>query len=100
MDALVLNDDGNVLDALCLAARAALANTLIPHVRVVAGEGGEAPELELDDDAGSSTPLDVSGVPLLVSVSQVNFVMFPRSVLPVCFTACGCVPDESCHVPR
>ncbi|MEW5309487.1 MAG: hypothetical protein WDW38_001374 [Sanguina aurantia] len=93
VDALVLNDDGNVLDALCLAARAALANTHIPHVRVVAGEGGEAPELELDDDDGSSTPLDVSGVPLLVSVSQVG----PRSVVD-CNSQEELCTSCSCHV--
>ncbi len=33
VDALVLNDDGNVLGALSLAARAALATTRIPKVR-------------------------------------------------------------------
>lgn len=36
VDALLLNDGGNVLDALSIAARAALALTRIPKVRVTA----------------------------------------------------------------
>mmetsp|Transcript_24732 Transcript_24732/g.53946 ORF Transcript_24732/g.53946 Transcript_24732/m.53946 type:complete len:286 (+) Transcript_24732:43-900(+) len=71
IDALVLNDDGNVLGALSLATRAALASTRIPKVEVVMGEGGEDPELELDDDPSSSTQLSVADVPVIVSISQV-----------------------------
>ena len=72
MDALVLNDDGNVLDALGLACRAALANTRIPRVDLVAGENGEEPELELDDDMDNAVLLDITAVPVMVSVSQVG----------------------------
>lgn len=71
VDAVILNDAGNVLDALSYAALAALANTRIPRVEIVAGEDGDEPEIELDDDMSNSILLDVSNVPVIVSVSQV-----------------------------
>ncbi len=39
VDALVLNMDGNVLDALALGIKAALADTRIPKVRMGVGVG-------------------------------------------------------------
>ena len=72
IDALVLNDNGNVLDALSLAALAALMNTRIPHVEITAGENGEEPEIELDDDMDNSVLLDLQGLPVIVSVAQVT----------------------------
>ncbi len=72
VDALVLNDDGNVLDALSLACYAALANTRIPRVEIVAGENGEEPEIELDDDMDNSLKLELHSVPVIVSVAQVR----------------------------
>ena len=72
VDALVLNDDGNVLDALSLACLAALANTRIPRVEIVAGENGEDPEIELDDDMDNSVRLDLQGLPVITSVAQVS----------------------------
>lgn len=74
IDALVLNDDGNVLDALSLACYAALANTRVPKVEIVAGENGEEPELELDDDVDSCIPLELQGLPIITSVSQVSYM--------------------------
>ncbi|KXZ56980.1 hypothetical protein GPECTOR_1g885 [Gonium pectorale] len=55
VDALVLNDDGNVAGA----------------VEVVTDAAGEE-EIELDDSPGAAWRLDVSGVPLLVTSSQVG----------------------------
>ena len=72
IDALVLNDDGNVLDALSLACYAALANTRVPKVDLVSGENGEEPELELDDDMENSISLEVQGLPIITSVAQVG----------------------------
>jgi exosome complex RNA-binding protein Rrp42 (RNase PH superfamily) len=72
---MVLNDDGNVLDALSLACLAALANTRIPRVEIVAGEDGEEPELELDDDMEHSMRVELKDVPVIVSVAQVANVM-------------------------
>lgn len=70
VDALVLNDDGNVLPAASLAALAALHNTRVPKVEAVADDGDQ--EIELDDSPGSAWRLDVSRVPLLLTLSQVG----------------------------
>ena len=53
--------------------QAALADTKLPAVEVLYGEGGEGdPELELSDDPGASTRLDTSAVPLIVTVARVR----------------------------
>jgi exosome complex component RRP42 len=72
VDALVLNDDGNVLGALSLAALAALSDTKIPRVSILAGENGEEPEIELDDDPESSERLDLKYASAIVSVCQIG----------------------------
>jgi exosome complex component RRP42 len=77
VDALVLNDGGNVLGALALAARAALAATRVARVEVVMGEAGEEPEVEIDDEGDGVAPLEAGRLPALVTVSQVG----PRVVL-------------------
>ena len=73
VDALVLNAEGSLLDALSIAIKAALADTKIPQVTAVAGPTAEDPaELELDDDPEACAHLDVSGVPLIVTLTQVG----------------------------
>ena len=72
-DALVLSDDGAVLDALSVAMKAALADTKIPKVTSVAGPNPDDPqELELDDDPELCSRLDVSGVPLIVTLYKIG----------------------------
>ncbi|KAG2489638.1 hypothetical protein HYH03_011917 [Edaphochlamys debaryana] len=71
VDALVLNDDGNVVTAVSAATLAALRDTRIPKVEVVTDAAGEE-ELELDDSPGSAWRLDVGGVPLVLTASQVG----------------------------
>eukprot|EP00877_Chromochloris_zofingiensis_P009370 jgi/Chrzof1/4687/Cz14g22240.t1 len=92
IDCLVLNDDGSVLDALSLAARAALAVTRLPKVDVSMGEEGDVPEVEVSDDRGS-TPLNISGVPVMVTVSQVGH----RSVVDLSAVEEPCSP-ASLHI--
>eukprot|EP00775_Hariotina_reticulata_P007955 gene7955-8153_t len=70
VDALVLNDGGNVLDALSVAARAALAVTRVYKVEVSMAEDDE-PEIELSGEK-EGAPLDVTRVPLILSLSQVG----------------------------
>jgi exosome complex component RRP42 len=68
VDCLVLSDDGSVLDALSLAAKAALADVTLPELRLVAGVAGEAAaDFEL---ASGDSRLDVSAVPILVTVHR------------------------------
>lgn len=71
VDALVLNMDGNILDALSIATRAALTDTSIPSVEVQAAEDpSDEPELEVLDD--NAVKLDTSNVPIMLTVSQVG----------------------------
>ncbi|KAG2448229.1 hypothetical protein HYH02_006814 [Chlamydomonas schloesseri] len=71
VDALVLNDDGNVVGAVSAATLAALVDTRIPKVEVTTDAAGEE-EIELDDSPGAAWRLDVSRVPLVVTVAQVG----------------------------
>lgn len=71
MDALVINMDGNLADALALACRAALSNTRIPKVEIITGEDAdEEPELELDDDPARCLSLNLARWPVLVTVGR------------------------------
>jgi len=54
VDALLLNDGGNVLDALSIAARAALALTRIPKVREPAVQGNQWEVIQLAQHASRS----------------------------------------------
>eukprot|EP00879_Flechtneria_rotunda_P014709 GHRR01015370.1.p1 GENE.GHRR01015370.1~~GHRR01015370.1.p1 ORF type:complete len:284 (+),score=64.02 GHRR01015370.1:281-1132(+) len=78
VDALVLNDGGNVLDALSIASRAALGLTRVYKVEVSMNDEDE-PEIELTGERVGS-PLDISNVPVIVSVSQVG----NQSVVDLC----------------
>jgi len=71
VDILVLEMGGNLCDAVSLAVKAALFSTRVPVVRVTAVDGGE-PEIEVDDDPGAFSRLDVSGAPLLVTLSRIG----------------------------
>lgn len=71
VDALVLSLDGSLPDALAIACRAALADTRVPKVDVIAGEDPEdEPEIELDDDPASAARLELASWPTIVTVSQ------------------------------
>lgn len=70
VDALVINADGSLLDAVSIATKAALVDLRIPQVQISpTDDPTEAPEIELDDDPEHSTALDTSRVPLVVSLS-------------------------------
>ncbi|KAG0556295.1 hypothetical protein KC19_11G041500 [Ceratodon purpureus] len=71
IDGLVLSSDGNLLDALSIAIKAALTNTGLPKVEIVAGEtGDEDPEFEVDDE--ESSQLDISNVPIIITLTKVG----------------------------
>lgn len=73
IDALVLDIDGAALDAISIAVKAALADARIPKVELVQGEDpGDEPEYEVDDDPEHATRLDVSGVPVTLSVCRLG----------------------------
>ena len=66
VDVVVVEDDGNVIDAVALAVRAALLHTQIPVVTVVSGDA-ETVQIELDEEnlqfirfTGDELPLTVT----------------------------------------
>jgi len=68
LDCLVLSDDGAVLDALSLAAKAALADVTLPELRAAEAAAGEAAaDFEL---APGAVRLDVSAVPLVLTAHR------------------------------
>jgi len=71
VDILVLEVGGNLCDAVSLAVKAALASTKVPIVQVTAVDGGE-PEIEIDDDPGACTRLDLNNAPILVTLSRIG----------------------------
>ncbi|KAL3832862.1 hypothetical protein ACJIZ3_007598 [Penstemon smallii] len=63
IDGLVVSSDGNVLDALGAAIKAALSNTAIPKVNVAAqASPDEQPEVDVSDE--EFLQFDTSGVPV------------------------------------
>ncbi|KAK9817753.1 hypothetical protein WJX72_001640 [[Myrmecia] bisecta] len=94
VDALVIRVDGNVLDAVSIAAKAALADTKLPSISVTEAEGeDDEPELEVDDDPSASVRLETPSVPCIVTVSQAG-----RSyVVDLCEEEEQCV-DASLHI--
>lgn len=77
VDAVVHSGDGNLLDVLSIAARAALHNARVPAVRAVpaaaSGDGAaDAVELEVDSDVAAGVPLDLSRVPVCVTLTRIG----------------------------
>ncbi|XP_031264826.1 exosome complex component RRP42-like isoform X1 [Pistacia vera] len=71
IDGLVVSADGNVLDALGAAIKAALSNTGIPRVNVAAGAANDdQPEVDISDE--EFLQFDTSGVPVIVTLTKVG----------------------------
>jgi len=70
VDALVLECGGNLFDALSIGVKAALHSTRLPKLQVI-GEGSEQ-DIEISDDPYDTVPLDVSNVPVLVTLNKVG----------------------------
>ncbi len=64
-----------ILLDLCFALQAALQDTRIPLVEVGVTESpDEEPELELDDDPAHAKQIDTSQLPVIMTVSQVQYL--------------------------
>ncbi|XP_004498271.1 uncharacterized protein [Cicer arietinum] len=71
IDGLVVSSDGNLLDALSAAIKAALSNTGIPSVKVTAGASSdEQPEVDISDE--EFLQFDTSGVPVIVTLTKIG----------------------------
>ncbi|ESR61015.1 3'-5'-exoribonuclease family protein [Citrus sinensis] len=71
IDGLVISSDGNLLDALGAAIKAALSNTGIPSVHVAAeAASDEQPEVDISDE--EFLQFDTSGVPVITTLTKVG----------------------------
>ncbi|KAL0013097.1 hypothetical protein SO802_000166 [Lithocarpus litseifolius] len=71
IDCLVVCLDGNLLDALGAAIKAALSNTGIPRVHVAAGAlGDEQPEVDISEE--EFLQFDTSDIPVIVTLTKVG----------------------------
>ncbi|KAL0456120.1 UNVERIFIED_CONTAM: Exosome complex component RRP42 [Sesamum latifolium] len=71
IDGLVVSSDGNVLDALGAAIKAALSNTVIPKVQVAANASSdEQPEVDVSDE--EFLQFDTSAVPVIITLTKVG----------------------------
>jgi len=92
VDALVLDSGGNVLDALFLAAKAALKHTKIPAVDVVEGDKVGELQIAVSDDPfeSKSLTLDNDKIPICVSLVKIGS----------CVVVDPCIDEESCMAAR
>ncbi|CAA6666189.1 unnamed protein product [Spirodela intermedia] len=71
IDGLVVSSDGNLLDALAAAIKAALTNTGIPKVDVGVGASpDEQPEVNISDE--EFLQFDTSAVPVIITLTKVG----------------------------
>ncbi|CAN4075966.1 unnamed protein product [Withania somnifera] len=71
VDCLVISSDGNLLDALGAAIKAALSNTGIPRVLVrEAASSNEQADVDISDE--EFLQFDTSGVPVIVTLTKVG----------------------------
>lgn len=71
VDVLLLQCDGNLLDAISVAIKAALFNTKIPRVRISEDEEG-GKEIELSDDPYDCMRINVENVPCAVTLCKIG----------------------------
>lgn len=73
IDGLVLSSEGNLLDALAIAIKAAMSNTGIPKVEVTSAATSEQEaDFEISDNPDEFSQLDTSGVPVIVTLTKVG----------------------------
>ena len=75
VDCIVLDDDGNLLDALSIAVREAIRDTKMPNFEVIeANEAGSsgAGDIQLTDDPNAYWRLKCGQVPILVTLLPID----------------------------
>ncbi|KAH7284675.1 hypothetical protein KP509_34G066100 [Ceratopteris richardii] len=73
IDGLVLSSDGNLLDVLAIAVKAALSNTGIPKVEVTSAAAAEQEaDFEISDNPDDFSGFDVSHVPVIITLTKVG----------------------------
>ena len=77
VDLLVLQMDGDPLDACSIATYVALNCTKIPKVEIFLGESGSPEDFEVNGDLGEALSLKASNIPICISSSKVcNYLHF------------------------
>ncbi|KYQ92002.1 hypothetical protein DLAC_06826 [Tieghemostelium lacteum] len=73
IDAMVLDSDGNLLDALSIAIRAALYNTVLPKIKVITSEYQEITfEVSEDPEDVISLKDAIENVPIFITLNQIG----------------------------
>lgn len=87
IDVLVLDYDGNLIDAMIMAARLALREMRLPHVRIE--EGGEATEVILAEDVDTTRIITQDTLPVTVTVGKIgpSFLIDPSAAEETCCDA-------------
>lgn len=80
VDALILDEDGNLMDTIILATRAALARTRLPGVTIE--ESGEETEIVLSDDPAKSKLIDYIPIPVTVTMSLIGNSIIADATIP------------------
>lgn len=75
VDLLVLQMDGNPLDACSIATHVALNCTKIPKVQIFLGESGKPEDFEVNGDLGESISLNAKNIPICVSSAKVRIII-------------------------
>lgn len=99
VDVLILDEDGNLMDAIMLATRAALARTRLPGVTVE--EGGDETEIVLSDDPALAKTISLEPIPVTVTLSQIGQAFVVDASVPeeVCAEASICIAvDKSGNI--
>ena len=72
VDAVVVEDDGDIMDCVSLGVRAGLLNTILPKVNVVSGKS-ENIQVEIDEDSVDFQTFDQKSLPLCITLTSVCF---------------------------
>eukprot|EP01100_Stratorugosa_tubuloviscum_P012161 TRINITY_DN5631_c0_g1_i1.p1 TRINITY_DN5631_c0_g1~~TRINITY_DN5631_c0_g1_i1.p1 ORF type:complete len:307 (-),score=131.54 TRINITY_DN5631_c0_g1_i1:114-1034(-) len=75
VDILVLGNDGNILDSIILAIRAAIHNTKIPNVHFEAGIVAGDYEIVISGDPNDYWTLSIDTIPVLITISKIGKFM-------------------------
>jgi len=89
VDATVIEAGGNLMDAISIAALAALQDTRIPKISVLASSSRQLAQLEVADDVRKFTFLDTSGVPIAVTLLRIGpfYVVDPSLEEEICLAS-------------
>ncbi|CAM9562876.1 unnamed protein product [Chrysoparadoxa australica] len=87
LDLLILQADGNLIDACSFAAYVALCTAMLPKTSLLVGENNTVDDFEIDGDITHGVPITgVEKLPICISLSRIggHFVIDPCSEEETC----------------